>query len=207
MAKKGNDFFFNNFIKCTEYACKASRMLEDILTNFDRSGLSSKLDEVHEVEHGADTEKHKMKEVLVKAFITPIEREDIMQVSQNIDDVIDCIEDVIIRLYINNVSSIRPDAIEFAQLIIRCCDAVKEIMENFEDFKKSTVLNDKLIEVNELEEEGDRLFIKLMHKLHTETSDPLEIIAWREIYIYLEKCTDSCEDVADMIEEIVMKNS
>lgn len=207
MAKKSDDFFFNNFIKCSEYACKSARMLEDILTNFDKDTLPKQLDEVHEVEHGADTEKHRMKEVLVKAFITPIEREDIMMVSQNIDDVVDCIEDVIIRLYINNVSSIRPGAIEFAKLIIRCCDCMKEIMENFSDFKKSKILNEKLIEVNALEEEGDKLFLEYMHKLHTECSDPLEIIAWREIYIYLEKCTDSCEHVADVIEEIVMKNS
>ena len=151
--------------------------------------------------------KHEMMAVLVKAFITPIEREDIILLSQSIDEVTDKIEDVLIRIYINNVQQIRPEALAFIKVIIRCCEALKEVMEEFADFRKSKTLHGLIIEINALEEEGDRLFIESMRRLHAEVTDPIEIIAWREIYVYLEKCCDACEHVADVVESVIMKNT
>ena len=144
---------------------------------------------------------------LMRAFITPIEREDIILLSQNIDEVTDCIEDVLLRVYINNVNLINPETVRFTKLIIRCCEAMHQLMQKFPDFKRDTGLHDLIVKINALEEEGDRLFISSMRKLHTESTDPIEIIAWREIYIYLEKCVDACEHVADVIESVVMKNT
>ena len=77
----------------------------------------------------------------------------------------------------------------------------------FPSFRKSKKLKDLIIEINTLEEACDQQFIQAMRALHTDGSDPLEIIAWREIYIYLEKCADACEHVADTVESVVMKNS
>ncbi|MGN1147542.1 MAG: DUF47 domain-containing protein [Lachnospiraceae bacterium] len=207
MAKKNDDFFFQNFIECADFSLQAAKMLKESLANFDPDAIGELLDPLHMVEHSADVKKHEMKAVLVKAFITPIEREDIMMLSQNIDDVTDCIEDVLLRVYVNNVRSIRPDALPFAELIIRCCQTMVDTLTDFADFKKSKTLNQSLIEINTLEEEADKLFIASMRTLHTECTDPLEIIAWREIYNYMEKCTDACEHVADVMEEILMKNS
>ena len=182
-------------------------MLEENLANFEVSRLSENLDELHKIEHDADKKKHEMMAVLVKAFITPIEREDIILLSQSIDEVTDQIEDVLIRIYINNVHTIRPEALQFTKVIIRCCKVLKEIMEEFANFKKSKTLHGLIIEINALEEEGDRLFIDSMRRLHTEVTDPLEIIAWREIYNFLEKCCDACEHVADAVESVIMKNT
>ena len=84
---------------------------------------------------------------------------------------------------------------------------IQEVMEEFADFKKSKTLHGLIIEINALEEEGDRMFIDSMRKLHTEVKDPIEIIAWREIYVYLEKCCDACEHVADIVESVIMKNT
>lgn len=207
MAKKNDDFFFQNFVECADFSLQAAKMLKESLANFNPDAIGELLNPLHTVEHSADVKKHEMKAVLVKAFITPIEREDIMMLSQNIDDVTDCIEDVLLRVYINNVHSIRPDALPFAELIIRCCQTMVDTLADFADFKKSKTLNQSLIEINTLEEEADKLFIASMRTLHTECTDPLEIIAWREIYNYMEKCTDACEHVADVMEEILMKNS
>ena len=182
-------------------------MLEENLANFDVNRLSENLDELHKIEHDADKKKHEMMAVLLKAFITPIEREDIILLSQSIDEVTDQIEDVLIRIYINNVHTIRPEALQFTKVIIRCCKVLKEIMEEFANFKKSKTLHGLIIEINALEEEGDRLFIDSMRRLHTEVTDPLEIIAWREIYNFLEKCCDACEHVADAVESVIMKNT
>ena len=89
------------------------------------------------------------------------------------------------------------EALAFIKVIIRCCEALKEVMEEFADFRKSKTLHGLIIEINALEEEGDRLFIESMRRLHAEVTDPIEIIAWREIYVYLEKCCDACEHVAE----------
>jgi len=207
MAKKSDNYYFENFIQCVECGCQAAMMLEENLANFDVNRLSENLDELHKIEHDADKKKHEMMGVLVKAFITPIEREDIILLSQCIDEVTDQIEDVLIRIYINNVHTIRPEALQFTKVIIRCCKVLKEIMEEFANFKKSKTLHGLIIEINALEEEGDRLFIDSMRRLHTEGTDPLEIIAWREIYNFLEKCCDACEHVADAVESVIMKNT
>ena len=159
MAKKSDNYYFENFIQCVECGCQAAMMLEENLANFDVNRLSENLDELHKIEHDADKKKHEMMGVLVKAFITPIEREDIILLSQCIDEVTDQIEDVLIRIYINNVHTIRPEALQFTKVIIRCCKVLKEIMEEFANFKKSKTLHGLIIEINALEEEGDRLFI------------------------------------------------
>ena len=182
-------------------------MLEENLNDFHVDTLQAKLDALHEIEHGADQKKHEMMGVLVKAFITPIEREDIILLSQRIDEVTDKIEDVMIRVYINNVQTIRQDAVEFSKVIIRCCETLKKMMEEFADFKKSKEIYQSIVDINALEEEGDRLFIQSMRRLHTEVTDPIEVIAWREIFMYLEKCCDACEHVADAVESVIMKNS
>lgn len=207
MAKKNDDFFFQNFVECAEFSLQAAKMLKDSLIHFNPASVKDLIEPLHNVEHAADMKKHEMKAALVKAFITPIEREDIMMLSQDIDDVTDCIEDVLLRIYINNVRSIREDAIPFADLIIKCCQTLRDTLADFADFKKSKTLNQKLIEINTLEEEADRLFISSMHTLHSTCKDPLEVIAWREIYSYMEKCTDACEHVADIMEEVLLKNS
>ena len=207
MSKKSDSYYFQNFIECVECGCRAAKMLEDNLNHFDTGLLQDKLDELHRIEHDADKKKHEMMAVLVKAFITPIEREDIILLSQSIDEVTDKIEDVLIRIYINNVQQIRPEALAFIKVIIRCCEALKEVMEEFADFRKSKTLHGLIIEINALEEEGDSLFIDSMRSLHAEVTDPIEIIAWREIYVYLEKCCDACEHVADVVESVIMKNT
>lgn len=206
MSKKSDSYYFKNFVICAEYGEKASCGLEQILNEFDVTHLSENLDEIHGMEHAADQKKHEMLAALAKEFITPIEREDIILISEAMDEVTDRIEDVMIRLYINNIRTIRPDAAEFAHLITRCCKAVSRLMEEFKNFKKSKKLYGLMVEIHTLEEEGDRLFIRAMRRLHTEGLDPLEIVAWREIYSYLEKCCDACEDMANAVERVMLKN-
>lgn len=145
--------------------------------------------------------------MLVKAFITPIEREDIAALSHDVDEVTDKIEDVLIRVYINNVQQIRPEALKLLDTVIECCDALRELMEAFPNFRKSKKLGEKIIAINTLEEKADKLYISSMRKLHMEEKDPLQIIAWREIYDYMEKCADACEHAADVVGSVVMKNS
>ena len=107
----------------------------------------------------------------------------------------------------NNVTEIEPDAVSMTDIIIRCCEEVRELLKEFANFKHSKKLKEQIIRINDLEEESDRLYMSSMRKLHAETKDPLRIIAWREIYSYLEHCADACEHAADVVEGVVMKNS
>ena len=207
MSKKSDQYYFDNFIACAEYSCRAAHRLREVLTDFRPDEISEKFDEIHEIERQADEERHELNDMLIKAFITPIDREDIMLLSQNIDDLTDNIEDVLIRIYYNNIREIRPDALELMRIVCRCCEAVKVMMEEFADFRHSKKLHEQIIKINSMEEEADKVYIDSMHRLHTTCTDPMTVMTWREIYSYLEKCADACEHVADTVESVVMKNS
>lgn len=207
MGSKQNSFYFDNFIACADYSRKAAQLLDKGMRQFDPAQIGDMIEEMHEVEHAGDEKKHELLNVLAKAFITPVEREDIILLGQNIDEVTDKIEDVLLRMYCNNIKSVRPDALELVAVVIECCDELKEMLEEFPRFKNSKKLHEKIVNINTLEEKADQLFISSMRNLHTTCDDPVMIIVWREIYIYLEKCVDACEHVADTVESVIMKNS
>lgn len=206
MAKK-DSFYFENFVASAEVSCEAAHALKDILVNFSPDTLLEKRALLHEIEHKGDDKRHEMTRALGRAFITPLEREDMLKLSQCLDDVTDSIEDILIHIYINNITAIRPDSLEFIGVVIACCEAMKQMLEEFSNFKKPKKLNEYIIEINHLEELGDDLYVRCMRNLHTTSKDPVEIIAWREIYDFFEKCCDSCENVADIIESIVIGNT
>ena len=202
---KGYDYY-EMFIDMADSACEIADRLKEIMEDFKVEGLSDRIKELHEIEHAADLKTHEMMRHLVKEFLPPIEREDIMQLSHELDDVIDSIEDIIIRLYMYNVSNIRPEAIEFMDIIVRCCNSMKKMMEEFPSFRKGTKIREYIVEVNNLEEEGDRLYVESMRELYVGDYDKMEIVIWTQILECLEDCCDSCEEVAETVESIVMKN-
>ena len=207
MANKSDRFYFENFIACAECACCAAKYLEHCLTNYDPDKLASMLSELHKTEHDADMKKHELSSALAKAFVTPIEREDLDILSQNIDEVVDKIEEVLQLFYIYDIRSVKLNAIMFVQKLIICCEMMKNMLVEFENYKKSTKLKEMIIELNHAEEECDKLYLEYSRQINMESSDALEIISWRDIYQYMESCADACEHVADSIETVVMKNS
>ena len=207
MAKKQDSFYFDSFYSCIDYSCQAAHLLDEVMRTFSPGDIGERLAEMHAIEHGADVKKHELLNVLAKAFITPIEREDILLLSQNIDEVTDKIEDVLLRLYCNNVQRIRPDALKLSEVVIRCCEEAKSMLEEFTQFRHSKTLHGRIVHINTMEEEADEIFISSLRSLHTTCSDPLEVIVWREIYTFMERCVDACEHVADTVESVVMKNS
>lgn len=207
MAKKNHYDYFESFVNMVDSSCEASQMLLDTMTHFDPEKLSDRITQMHDIEHAEDLYKHEMMNRLAREFITPIEREDIMSLAQELDDVTDTIEDVLIRLYMFNICEIRSEALEFCKVIIQCCDALKKAIVEFRHFKKSPTIHQLLVEVNHLEEEGDRIYTKAVRRLYVESADPVEILRWRETFDRFEKCCDACEDVADVIESVIMKNS
>ncbi len=207
MAKKNDTFYFDTFIACAEHAVKASEILRKCITGYDPDNLNPILDEMHKEEHDADMKKHELMNVLAKAFITPIERDDIILLSQCLDEVVDKIEDVVLRLYCDNVRVIRPEMLNAVEIVEKCCSEMKLLMDDFKDFKHSKTFRERIIRINTLEEDADEIFIANMRKLHTSETSPLEIIIWRDVYRYLEQCADACEHVADACEKAYMNNT
>ncbi len=207
MAKKSDRYYFDNFIACVECSLRVATLLGETLKNYSKADMAKKREQIHEIEHEADRKKHELMNMLNKAFITPIEREDIVSLAQNLDEITDTIEDVLLRIYICDVDTIKQNAIEMTDLVITACDALKNAMEEFPEFRKSTKLAEHLIRINDLEEKCDHLYIEGMRRLYTGGEDALTVIAWRDIYSYLERCMDACEHAADIMEAVIMKNS
>ncbi|WP_404988490.1 DUF47 domain-containing protein [Clostridium culturomicium] len=204
--KKGNDYF-EMMAELVIYSCEAASLLNEILKDFDAGQLEDRLEKMHEIEHTADVKKHDMMNKLAKEFITPIERGDIIELSHQIDNVTDAVEDVLVRLYMFNITSLRSEALEFCSIIIESCEKLKKLMDEFHNYKKSTTIRDLIIDINALEEEADRLYTKSMRNLFTTSTDPIEIITWKENFYFFEKCCDACEAAADVVECVIMKNS
>lgn len=207
MARKNDYNYFEAFTNLSSFSLNSAKILHKTLSSFNSSQIQEKTKELHQIEHSADLAKHEVMDHLLKEFLPPIEREDITALSQQIDDVTDSVEDVLLFIYMFNIKTIRPEAIRFSSLIEKCCGAMHEALIEFKNFRNSKTLRDKVIEINRLEEEADDLYVQMVRSLYKTSNDPIELMSWTEIMHRLEKCCDKCEDVADIIEEIVMKNS
>ncbi len=207
MANKADKFYFENFIEAGGCAKRAAVCLADYLKNYDAGEIGAYLVRIHEIEHEGDSKRHAMSAALAKAFVTPIDREDLALISNNIDNVTDVIEEVIQRIYVDRIKTILPEAVIFADKIVECCNLMTDMLGEFENFKKPTKLRQMIIELSNKEEECDDLYLRSLLAIYDQCTDPLEIIFWREIYEHLEKCADACEHVGDVVETVVMKNS
>lgn len=204
---KGDKFYFENFMQCTQLTKKAADYLVKCLENYNPDRIEKMLDEIHEIEHSADIKRHEMGDALAKAFVTPVDREDLDMLSHNLDNVTDKIEDIVQKLYINNIVSINPSAIVFAKQIVRACEYLCEIMDEFENFKKSKKIQTLIIKLNDIEDECDKLYLSSMRDLIKNSQDVLVTISWREIFDCFESCADACEHVSECIGSVIMKNT
>lgn len=206
MAKKENNYF-KMFSEIAADAITAAQQLEKTVMNYNPEKIEKLNKNMHEIEHAADQKKHEMMEHLISEFITPIEREDIATLSYMLDDVLDMIEEVMQMFYMYNVQEMRLVTREFASLIVRSTEALKECFDEFENFRKSDLIARKIVEVNVIEELADQLYFRSVRELYTTDQEPIAIIVWVRIFDRFEKIIDQCENIADMLASVIMKNS
>lgn len=204
---KSDKFYFENLAASAAQAKIAAEYLVDCLENYTPENIEQMLEKMHEIEHNADKIKHEMNEALAKAFVTPVDREDLDMLSHQMDDVTDKIEEVLQLFYIYNIPSIEAAAIEFAKNLVKSCDMLCKIMVEFENFKKSKTIRPLVVELNDVEEECDRLYLKSMHALTKASTDVLLTISWRDIFDCMEVCADACEHVSECAATVIMKNT
>jgi len=204
---KGDKFYFDNFLECALLAKTAANYLVECLENYDADKLVDMLEKMHTIEHNADSKKHEMNATLAKAFVTPVDREDLDMLSQQLDNVCDAIEEILQKFYIYNIKKIDSAAVEFAKHIVKSCETLVKIMEEFENFKKSKNMHTLIVFCNDVEEECDKLYLATMHNLTKNSTDVLTTISWYEIYECFEACADACEHVSDCVGSVIMKNT
>lgn len=207
MANKADLFYFNNFVEAADCACKGAHYLVECLTNYQPEKIGEMLETMHSFEHAGDGKKHEMSAALARAFVTPIERDDLADISQNIDEVSDALEEVLQRFYVDQITSVPEEAIQFANKLVESCELMKEMLTEFVNFKKPAKLHEMIVNMNHVEEECDRLYLEAVKNARIQFTEALDVIAWREIYNRMEQCSDACEHVGDCVETVVMKNT
>ncbi len=204
---KGDKFYFDNFISTTELSKKAAVYLVECLENYNPDNIETMLKEMHEIEHSADKKKHEMNEALAKAFVTPVDREDLDMLSRNLDQVTDKIEEILQKFYIYNIQTVDPEIIEFAKKIVKSCDILCELMGEFENFKRSKKIQSLIIALNDVEEECDTLYLASIRNLTKDQTDILKIVSLVKIYDCFEACADACEHASECVGAVIMKNT
>ncbi len=206
MSKKGNDYF--SLIQSqTEFCVRAAEMLEDILSSFDFSKVNEYRENVHRIENDADEVHHEILKKLSVEFITPIDQEDILHLVQIIDDITDALDEVMMDVYMYHVDSIPPRTEEFVKVVTRCVHALNEAAGELKSFKKPDELRKLLIKVNDIEIEADVIYTDVIHALFGSDVGPKELFGAKAIYEGLENCCDLCEHAADVIEQVIIKNT
>lgn len=207
MAKNKNDYF-KLAQEQADFTVKAANLLKDIVCDFDNIEIAKKREEMHELEHEADRFQHNTLTKLSREFITPIDQEDILQLIQTIDDVSDAIDEVGLQLYMFNITSMPKYAPEMADLVLKCVNAMYEALKELKNFKKPEKLRDLIVNINSMEGQADTVYVEAIHNLFvSEDVSYKKLLANRAIYERLEDCCDCCEECANIMELIIIKNT
>lgn len=198
--------FFALFREQAETIVEAADMLLDITRNY--TDLDHKVMQMNKIEHKADEIAHRIIERLSLTFITPIDSEDIHLLSTAIDDIVDYVDATVERMVLYKVTKPTEDLLHLANILQRAADETRNAVGQLSSFKKKrNAIKQCWIEINRLENEGDTASRAAIAKLFDEGSDAVEIIKWKEIYEHVETAIDKCEDVANILEQILLKHA
>lgn len=205
--KKEEFNYYDEFIKNAEIGLEIARILKEYTSSFDYQKSLEVEEKVHKLENDADKNLHRALNYLIKDFLPPLDREDIMELANKIDDTIDAIDEIVIDLDILNVTTLRPDFSDFIELIYQTCLKLKDMMDLFKNAKKYEEVKTLIVDINAMEESGDRLYASAIRKLYGTEQNPIEISKWHTLYNNLETCVDMCEGIANCVDGILLKNS
>ena len=196
--------FFDLFEKASDNLLEAGRLLVTTMEQF--HGMAENARRMERLEHVGDQLIHDIMARLNRTFITPIDREDIHRLASAVDDVLDFVEATTERFMLYRIQSPSPFAVELARVIARQIEEIHRVMPQLRRMRHQDILR-HCIEINRLENEGDRLLREAVVQLFDSQADPIEVMKWRELYDLMESATDKCEDVAVVIEGIFLKNA
>jgi uncharacterized protein len=193
--------FYGDFLAMADQLRIGARLLEEMFAT--DPPIADKAHEIREVEHKCDFLTHEIIQRLNTTFVTPIDREDIHAMARALDDVMDAIDDVATLIPLYHINSARPGVREMTRIISA---SVEQIVLAVQALEKRAGVLERTVEINRLENEADRAHQRAVGQLFDEERDPIAIIKWKEILDVLEDATDRCEDVANLLDNIVVKH-
>jgi predicted phosphate transport protein (TIGR00153 family) len=203
MPKEGK--FFDHFVELAEYILAASRELAALMAGFD--DIERRAYNIETIEKNGDRITRAAIDLLHRTFITPIDREAIHQLITNMDDILDLIEDSAQSIFLYDIRAVTPEAKKLADICVACAEKVKEAVGLLANMDNARTIMTVCHEIDRLESEADHVMRSAMAKLFRDEPDVRQVIKLRSVYELLEGITDRCEDVANLIEGIVLENS
>ena len=200
-----NNKFYDHFDQASDVLVRAAEHFHRALG--ETGNLTQLAEEISVFEHEADEITHETMNLLHKSFITPLERTDIRRLAITMDDVLDAMDDAARRMALYEISTIIPDAQALAAVLVKSTKAVQLAVHEIRNLRKSPAIRQHCIEVHQHEDEGDRLYHHALGMLFKSGLDTLKIVKWKDIIEDLEHAIDSCQDVAVVIDGIVLENS
>ena len=197
--------FFVLFQKASANIIDGAERLKKLLEEFD--DLRERVRAIEEVEHKGDSLTHEIMRKLNTSFVTPIDREDILALTSSLDDVIDLIDAAATKLLLYKVTETTPYAKELGYLILKCVQELHKGIVHLPAPKGRDHVYEHCVEVNSIENEADRVCRDAIAHLFEHEKDPVYILKWKEIYETLESATDRCEDAANVLEGVALKNA
>jgi uncharacterized protein len=197
--------FFDLFEKAAANSHLGAKELQELLVKFDH--LPERAKRIKDIEHAGDELTHEVIERLNTTFITPLEREDIHEIACRLDDIIDLIDTAVNRIVLYKIEQPIEDARRLADCLVHATGIIVEMMPHLRKVKDADLVRQKCREVHTQENEGDQIEQHALATLFNGNHDPLYVMKWKNIIEELEQSTDRCEDVANAIEGIVIKNA
>jgi uncharacterized protein len=197
--------FFDLFEQSSQNIIKASKLFKEMLDTW--QFIDSRVAEITELEHDGDSITHQIIFLLHRTFVTPFDREDIAMLAHTMDDVLDFIHSAADAMFIYKVSKPTDRARELADVIVMAAEEMEKAIASLRRKSEFKQMLERCVEINRLENAADRIYRAAIGELFDNSKDMTEIIKWREIYEHMETATDRCEDVADVIEGVALKNA
>jgi hypothetical protein len=197
--------FFDFFDQHSSLTCDGTKEFLSLVQS--GANIDAKARRIKEIEHETDVITHRCVEALHKTFITPIERDDIHRLITRMDDVMDFVEAASERIALYELKVMTDEVKDLADVLARAAEEVRDACRLLRNLKDPETILKKCVDINRLENEGDAILRRAVARLFREEKDAITVIKWKEVYENLESATDRCEDVANIIEGVVLENA
>lgn len=198
--------FFVMFKNMTKNIISGAVLLKQLADDFSNNPREI-YHQIKDLEHIGDNQTHEIITMLNKSFITPFDREDIYSLTSALDDVLDLIDASAQHLVNYHINEVTPEAKELTFIILKSCQSLEKAVNHLGNKKNYDAIKECCVEINSLENEADKVKHGVISKLFGQEKDPIFIMKWKEIYEILELTTDKCEDVANILESLVLKDA
>lgn len=203
--KKTNDYFAA-FLTLIDYSVESCNVLKTCVMSYDKQALHEIREQMHRIEHLADQQKNAMIQRLIKEFLPPIDREDLITIYRSIDDITDALEEVVLKLNVYQLNELKPSCLAFIDKIEQGIASTRSLLGEFADFKHSKNLGIYADEIAHIEEDCDGLYEQSLQGLYQDEHDVKSIMIWQHLFEQLEICADSCRKVMRDVQMAYLKN-